>query len=64
MNLKISPEFWTMVVMSLILSGMKLYGYIDWPWLWIWFPVGTVMLINTALVVLRSLYQKFYDERK
>ena len=47
---------------TLTLICLKLFGQIDWPWLWIFAPTMTVLAIVTFLFTAMGAY--IYSDRK
>lgn len=48
---------WLAILLTVLFVGLKLTGYITWPWIWvlspIWIDIALVILIIIAAVIVK-----------
>lgn len=45
--------------LQLLFIGLKLTGYIDWPWVWVLAPTLIWLLIALVLIIAVAIYSWF-----
>lgn len=46
-------------MLVVLFIGLKLTGYILWPWLWVLAPIWIPLLIQIILILIWVLYERF-----
>lgn len=59
-NVRIGPGF--PALLTLLFVGLKLTGYLSWPWLWVlsplWIGFAVVMTVFVGVVIVAALVSK------
>ena len=61
MRIKLNIDYTWFIILTVIFFVLKILGYIDWAWVWIFSPLIVAFIFTVILVIVYKIITKRYS---
>ena len=61
MRIKLNINYTWFIILTVIFFVLKILGYIDWAWVWIFSPLIVAFIFTVILVIVYKIITKRYS---